>query len=91
MGERAKGLLEAPGGGTLVDRARYDAARVLPSALRRIVAGQYALHLLLAEAGAAPLPLEPGDAPELRDWDTPEDMEPTAAAPRDATGGRSEP
>jgi molybdenum cofactor guanylyltransferase len=71
--------------------ARYDAARVLPSALRRIEARQYALHLLLAEAGAAPLPLEPGDAPELRDWDTPEDMQHSAAASRDTTAGRSEP
>jgi molybdopterin-guanine dinucleotide biosynthesis protein A len=71
--------------------ARYDAARVLPIALRRIEARQYALHLLLAEAGAAPLPLEPGDKPELRDWDTPEDMQHSALAPRDTSGGRPEP
>jgi len=60
--------------------ARYDAARVLPCVLRRIAARQYALQLLLAEAGAAPLPLEPRDEPELRDWDTPEDVQSTGAA-----------
>ena len=53
--------------------ARYDAAQVLPHARRRIAACEYSLQSLLAEAGAAPLSPEPGDAPQLRDWDVPED------------------
>lgn len=54
--------------------ARYDASRVLPLALRRIAAGQRALQPLLTEAGAVELPLERGEASELRDWDTPDDV-----------------
>ena len=54
--------------------ARYDAHRVLSLALRRIAAVQRALQPLLEEAGAVELPLEPGEASELRDWDTPDDI-----------------
>jgi molybdopterin-guanine dinucleotide biosynthesis protein A len=54
--------------------ARYDARRVLPLALRRIAAGQRALQPLLTEAGAVELALERGEASELRDWDTPDDV-----------------
>ena len=53
--------------------ARYDAARVLPAALRRIAAGAHALQPLLIECGAVALPLDPREEDELRDWDTPED------------------
>ncbi len=61
--------------------ARYDASRVLSLALRRIAAGQRALQPLLAEAGAIELPLEPGEASELRDWDTPDDVLDPGALP----------
>jgi molybdopterin-guanine dinucleotide biosynthesis protein A len=54
--------------------ARYDAERLLPLVRRRIAAGRHALQPLLQEAGAVELPLEPGEANELRDWDTPEDI-----------------
>jgi molybdopterin-guanine dinucleotide biosynthesis protein A len=54
--------------------ARYDAERVLPGVLRRIAAGEHSLQPLLMEAGATPLPLDPGEAGELRDWDTPDDV-----------------
>ena len=54
--------------------ARYDAPQVLPRALRCIASGQHSLQSLLAEAGAAPLSLEPDDALQLRDWDTPRDV-----------------
>ena len=68
--------------------ARYDAAQVLPCALRRIAAGRYSLQSLLAEVGAAPLSLEPGDAAQLRDWDAPEDMKCGADAPVTRTSTR---
>jgi molybdopterin-guanine dinucleotide biosynthesis protein A len=61
--------------------ARYDARRVLPCAVRRIAEGRYGLQSLLLEVGAAPLPLQPGDAAQLRDWDTPEDVQCGAEAP----------
>lgn len=54
--------------------ARYDAERVLPEVLRRIAAGEHSLQPLLTEAGATPLPLGPGEAGDLRDWDTPDDV-----------------
>jgi len=55
--------------------ARYDAPRVLDVVLRRIAAGDYALWRVLDEAGAAELELLAGEEAELRDWDTPEDVE----------------
>ncbi len=61
--------------------ARYDASRVLSLALRRIAAGQRALQPLLGEAGAVELRLEPGEASELRDWDTPDDLLDTGVLP----------
>jgi molybdopterin-guanine dinucleotide biosynthesis protein A len=51
--------------------ARYDAARVLPAARRRIAEGRLSLQPLLTECGAVDVSL--GDQ-ELRDWDTPEDV-----------------
>jgi molybdopterin-guanine dinucleotide biosynthesis protein A len=60
--------------------ARYDAPQVLPHALRGIALGQYSLQALLADAGAAPLSVEPGDAAQLRDWDTPEDVQDGASS-----------
>ena len=54
--------------------ARYDAARVLPPALRRIAAKEHSLQRLLDEAGATALPIEPNDAHELHDWDAPGDV-----------------
>jgi molybdopterin-guanine dinucleotide biosynthesis protein A len=54
--------------------ARYEAHGVLPHALRRVAARQHSLQGLLDEAGAAALPLEPGDVADLRDWDAPDDL-----------------
>jgi molybdopterin-guanine dinucleotide biosynthesis protein A len=53
--------------------ARYDAARVLPTALALSRAGNLALQRLLDTAGAVELRLAPHEADQLRDWDTPED------------------
>jgi molybdopterin-guanine dinucleotide biosynthesis protein A len=59
--------------------ARYDAARVLPAARarsrREASGGGHSLARLLDDAGALSLPLSSGEALELRDWDTPEDVE----------------
>jgi molybdopterin-guanine dinucleotide biosynthesis protein A len=54
--------------------ARYEAARVLPVAQRRVATGDHSLQRLLDEASAAELPLLPSDAEELRDWDAPGDI-----------------
>ncbi len=78
----AKRLLAATGAPIVAPRrdgrwepfcARYDPARVLPIARERIAAGHHSLQGLLNQAGAAELPLEPGEAEQLRDWDTIED------------------
>jgi molybdopterin-guanine dinucleotide biosynthesis protein A len=53
--------------------ARYDAGRILPHALRHLAAGKHSLQGVLDDAGAVELPLGPGEAQQLRDWDTPED------------------
>jgi molybdopterin-guanine dinucleotide biosynthesis protein A len=57
--------------------ARYDAARVLPVAQRRVPTGDHSLQRLLDEASAVELPLLPSDAEELRDWDAPGDLDQT--------------
>jgi molybdopterin-guanine dinucleotide biosynthesis protein A len=75
-------LLSAPGAPVVAPKrglweplcARYDAERLLPIVRRRIAAGRHSLQRLLEEAGAVELPLEPGDAGALHDWDTPEDL-----------------
>lgn len=54
--------------------ARYDAARVLPIALARAGSTRHSLQGLLDDAGAAALPLSPGEELELRDFDRPEDI-----------------
>ena len=53
--------------------ARYDAARVLPSAEKRIRSGEHGLQGLLDAVAAEALPLEPAEIAMLRDWDRPED------------------
>ena len=54
--------------------ARYDAARVIPSALGLARTRDHSLQRLLREVGAVELPLEAHEAEQLRDWDTPEDV-----------------
>jgi molybdenum cofactor guanylyltransferase len=54
--------------------ARYDAARVLPHAERLATAGIGKLQVLLAEAGAVPLPVGAEEATFLRDWDSSADI-----------------
>jgi len=56
--------------------ARYDPARVLPLAVARAASPYHSLQRLLDDAGAAPLPLAPQEADELRDWDSPDDVGP---------------
>jgi molybdopterin-guanine dinucleotide biosynthesis protein A len=51
--------------------ARYDAARVLPAARRRIGEGRLSLQPLLDECGAVAVAL---GHEELRDWDAPDDL-----------------
>jgi molybdopterin-guanine dinucleotide biosynthesis protein A len=51
--------------------ARYDGARVLPAARRRIAEGRLSLQPLLTECGAVDVALA---KEELHDWDTPEDV-----------------
>ena len=55
--------------------ARYDAQRVLPLARARVVSPYRSLQRLLDDAPASELPLSPGEATQLRDWDSPADME----------------
>jgi molybdopterin-guanine dinucleotide biosynthesis protein A len=50
--------------------ARYDARVVLPLARARAATARRSLQGLLDEAKATPLPLEPAEWEELRDWDT---------------------
>jgi len=78
----ARRLWSAPGAPIVAPRrdgrwepfcARYDPARVLPIARERIAAGHRSLQGLLTQAGAVELPLEPGEAEQLRDWDTIDD------------------
>lgn len=52
--------------------ARYDAARVLPTARRRLAAGALGLQGLLDELGAEAMTVR--DAGLLDDWDRPEDV-----------------
>jgi molybdopterin-guanine dinucleotide biosynthesis protein A len=54
--------------------ARYDAARVLPFAIRRAGSRDHSLQRLLDDSGASELPIAPHEANELRDWDAPEDL-----------------
>lgn len=92
-------LTESPGAGVLAPRidgvwqplfARYDAARVLPVARKRLAEGRLALQGLLDEAGATPLSLSSAEEAELTDWDRPQDVttSPTTGAtpsrPRDS-------
>jgi molybdopterin-guanine dinucleotide biosynthesis protein A len=55
--------------------ARYDAQRVLPVARRRAGQGAHSLQGLLEEVSAVELPMRADEMKELRDWDTPEDLE----------------
>jgi molybdopterin-guanine dinucleotide biosynthesis protein A len=54
--------------------ARYDAARVLPIARKRLAEGRLALQGVLDEAGATALSTSPNEEAELTDWDGPQDV-----------------
>ena len=54
--------------------ARYDATRVLPLAMRAAAGPRHGVGRVLDEAGAVELPLGPGEAAELDDWDSPADQ-----------------
>lgn len=54
--------------------ARYDAARVLPVAMRRARSGSWSMQSLLDETGAIELPLAISELAELDDWDSPADL-----------------
>jgi molybdopterin-guanine dinucleotide biosynthesis protein A len=56
--------------------ARYDSPRVLPLAEAQVARGVHSLQRLLDGAGAQALPIAADAARELRDWDSPEDIEP---------------
>jgi molybdopterin-guanine dinucleotide biosynthesis protein A len=55
--------------------ARYDAARVLPLAASQAAAADHSLQRLLDQSRAVEIVLSAAQAEELRDWDTPRDME----------------
>ncbi|HEV3192501.1 MAG TPA: hypothetical protein VGY54_18455, partial [Polyangiaceae bacterium] len=55
--------------------ARYDARRVLPLARRLARERAHSLQRLLDEARAVELPMRADEMNELRDWDTPADIE----------------
>jgi molybdopterin-guanine dinucleotide biosynthesis protein A len=62
--------------------ARYDAAKVGPTALRRLGGKRLALQGLLDELGAWELPREADDdGAWLDDWDQPEDVARTSGKP----------
>jgi molybdopterin-guanine dinucleotide biosynthesis protein A len=54
--------------------ARYDSPRVLPIATSLAAGKAHSLQRLLDTAGAAELPLGPGEDEQLRDWDIPVDL-----------------
>jgi molybdopterin-guanine dinucleotide biosynthesis protein A len=60
--------------------ARYDAARVRPVLDGLLAQRRHALQAVLDAAGAVPLPLLPGEADQLRDWDSPQDIARDGAA-----------
>ncbi|HEX3346278.1 MAG TPA: molybdenum cofactor guanylyltransferase [Polyangiaceae bacterium] len=78
-------LLAAPAGAPIVAPrrdarweplcARYDAARVLPQAVALAASPRRSLQRLLDEAGAEALPLLAHEDAELRDWDSPADVD----------------
>ena len=55
--------------------ARYDAPRVLPLARAQARAGQLALQALFDHAGAVELSTDEAQRHELRDWDSPADID----------------
>jgi molybdopterin-guanine dinucleotide biosynthesis protein A len=76
-------LLAAPEGSIVAPRcscrweplcSRYDAATVLPFALRRAEGFNHSLQGLLDEVVATELALTAKEAYQLRDWDTPADV-----------------
>ena len=66
--------------------AVYDAARVLPWAEARIQSRRFSLQGLLDDAGAAAIDLSAIECAELRDWDLPQDVEPSDRATEDQVG-----
>jgi molybdopterin-guanine dinucleotide biosynthesis protein A len=56
--------------------ARYDAAKMLPLALKAAHAGKLGLQSLLEDAGAHPFPMTPDEERALVDWDKPSDLPP---------------
>jgi molybdopterin-guanine dinucleotide biosynthesis protein A len=55
--------------------ARYDAASVLPVARTRAAERKMSLQGLLDACGATEMAIDPGEHHELRDWDSPEDLD----------------
>ena len=55
--------------------ARYDAPRVLALARAQASEGRLALQSLLDRAGAVELPMDEAQRSELRDWDSPDDID----------------
>ena len=55
--------------------AVYDAARVLPWAEARVQSRRFSLQGLLDDAGAKAMDLSAIECAELRDWDSPQDVE----------------
>lgn len=54
---------------------RYDAARCRPVIDRQLASARRSLLPVLDELGTLELPLDEREALQLRDWDTPEDVE----------------
>jgi molybdopterin-guanine dinucleotide biosynthesis protein A len=67
--------------------ARYDAARVVPIARRRLAESDTSLQALFEELGTAELLLDDEERRNLSDWDTPDDID-GASELRGAEGGR---
>jgi molybdopterin-guanine dinucleotide biosynthesis protein A len=55
--------------------ARYDPSRVLPTAEALVGSDDHSLQHLLRDGGAVELPLSAREEAELRDWDTPLDVD----------------
>lgn len=66
--------------------AIYDAPRVLSWAEVRFQSGRFSLQGLLDDAGAVALDLSAIECVELRDWDSPQDVEESHRAGQDQVG-----
>jgi molybdopterin-guanine dinucleotide biosynthesis protein A len=54
--------------------ARYEPASTEAASSALVSRGKFGMTEVLRALGSTPLPLAPGDAAKLRDWDTPKDM-----------------